>query len=66
MEEVQAAWVRVAKRAGAKLHGQNVEEAQRTRERDTVVRWAKAEGTDLENAAQRAKQKLSRGNGAQE
>jgi hypothetical protein len=27
-------------------------------DRDTIERWARAEGTDLENEAQKAKQKL--------
>jgi len=33
-------------------------EAQRTRDRDTIERWAEAEGVGLENEAQKAKQKL--------
>jgi len=37
---------------------EGVDEAQRSRDRDTVKRWAEAAGTDLENEAQRAKQKL--------
>jgi hypothetical protein len=39
-------------------------EEKREDDRDTIERLTKAEGTDLENAAQRAKQKLSRVNGA--
>jgi hypothetical protein len=41
-----------------------VDEVQQVRDRDAIERWAKAEGADLENEAQRAKQKLSRVNGA--
>jgi transposase-like protein len=35
-----------------------VDEAQRVRDRDTVERWVKAEGADLDNEARRAQQKL--------
>jgi hypothetical protein len=39
-------------------------EERREEDRDAIERWAKAEGADLENEAQRAEQKLSRVNGA--
>jgi hypothetical protein len=56
--EVQAALGRTTERARAKLCGGGVDEAQRVRDRDTVERWVKAEGADLDNEAQRAQQKL--------
>jgi hypothetical protein len=40
------------------LSGESADEGQRTRDRDTIERWAKAEGADLENEAERAKAKL--------
>jgi hypothetical protein len=47
----------VAEGAKGKHHGDPVgEDAQRGQ--DTIERWAKAEGANLENEAQRAKQKL--------
>ena len=49
---------RVAESAGVKLHGEPAPERQRVRDRDTIRRWEEAEGADLENDAQRAKQKL--------
>ena len=48
---------RITKSARAKLRGEPYEN-RREDDRDTVERWAKAEGADLENEAQRAKQKL--------
>jgi hypothetical protein len=47
-----------AERARTKLRGREADEGQRARECHTVGRWAEAEDTDLENEAQRAKQKL--------
>jgi hypothetical protein len=58
LAEVQAAWGRMAERAGAKLCGEDVDEGQRIWDRDTVERWATAEGADLETEAQKARQKL--------
>jgi hypothetical protein len=55
---VQAAFQRLAEGARAKLHGESVEEEQRARDRDTVGRWQRAEGVDLEGEAERAKSKL--------
>jgi hypothetical protein len=50
----------VAERARAKLRGENVDEAQRSqdRDKDTIQRWADGEGVDLEGRAEEAKQKL--------
>jgi hypothetical protein len=50
--------MRAAERARTKLHGREEGEGQRARDCHTVGRWAEAEDTDLENEAQRAKQKL--------
>jgi hypothetical protein len=58
LEEVGAAFQRIAKSARAKLRGDSVDENQRAKDRDTVDRWEKAEGVDLENEAQRAREKL--------
>jgi hypothetical protein len=33
-------------------------EGTRARDRDTIERWAEVEGTDLENEAERAREKL--------
>ena len=50
----------MAERARAKLRGENVDEAQRSqdRDKDTIQRWADGEGVDLEGRAEEAKQKL--------
>jgi hypothetical protein len=47
----------VTERARAKLRGRNVDERQRARDRDTIERWAEAEGVGLEGEAHTAKQK---------
>jgi hypothetical protein len=48
----------MAESARAKFRGENVDEAQRTQDCDTIDRWAEAEGVDLEGEARRTKQKL--------
>lgn len=35
-----------------------MDEVRREEDRDTIERWARAEGTDLENEAYRAREKL--------
>ena len=42
----------------ARLRGESVDEDQRVHNRDTVDRWGRAEGKDLENEAERTRQKL--------
>ena len=56
LEEVQDAWARIAESARTKLRGEPAEEDQR--DRDTVDRWQRAEGVDLDTEARRARQKL--------
>jgi len=51
-QELSAVGRTITERAKAKLRGEIVDEGQRTRYRDTVERWAKAEGADLENEAE--------------
>jgi hypothetical protein len=60
LDEVGAAFGRVAEHAKARFRGEPdvPYEHQRKQDRETIERWAKAEGVDLENEAQRAKQKL--------
>lgn len=58
LEEVQYAFLRLAESARAKLYGQSVDEDQRTQDRDTVDRWQRAEGVDLEGEAERVRQTL--------
>jgi hypothetical protein len=41
----------------ARLRGESVDEDQRVHNRDTVDRWGRAEGKDLENEAERTRQK---------
>ena len=57
LEDVQKAWGRTTERAVAKLRGEPYED-QREGDRDTIERWAKAEGADLEIEAMRAREKL--------
>jgi hypothetical protein len=49
---------RVAERARGKLRGEGVDEGRRARDRDTIERWARARGMDLDTEAERAKAKL--------
>jgi hypothetical protein len=60
LDEVGAAFGRVAERAKARFRGEPAVpyEHQRQQDRDTIERWAKAEGVDMEGEAQRAMQKL--------
>jgi hypothetical protein len=59
LEEVSAAFGWLAEGARAKLRGESVDGEQRGRDRDTVGRWTRAEGVDLEGEAQRARAKLA-------
>ena len=58
LEEVQHAWGRIAASARAKLRGELPDGEQAARDRDTVDRWARAEGADLDGDAEHARQKL--------
>jgi hypothetical protein len=59
LEEVRDAWEGITEGARAKLRGQPVPyEDRRRQDRDTIERWAEAEGVDLEGEAERARQKL--------
>ncbi len=60
LDEVGAAFIRAAERAKSRFRGEDpvAFEEQRHRDHDTVVRWQRATGVDLEGEAQRAKQKL--------
>ena len=51
--EIRDTWGRITKSAKAKLRGEPLAEGEQTQDRDTIERWAKAEGADLENEAQR-------------
>jgi hypothetical protein len=58
LEEVGAAFQRLAESAKAKLYSKSVVAHQRSQDRDTVERWQRAEGTDLSVEAERAREKL--------
>ena len=55
-EELTAAWERITESARVKLRGDSAEEDQR--DRDTLDRWQRATGTDLDTEALRARQRL--------
>jgi hypothetical protein len=61
LDEVGAAFGRVAERARAALRGEPSVPYQDRREedRDAIERWANAEGVDMEGEAQRAREKLT-------
>jgi hypothetical protein len=52
-------------RTNKRLRGNSFDPKQTAQDRDTVERWARAEGVDLENGAERAMAKLRNVNGAQ-
>lgn len=58
LDEVNAAYGRLAESARTKLYGESVDEEQGARDRDTVNRWQRAEGVDLSVEAERAREKL--------
>ena len=60
LDEVGAAFGRVAERAKARFRGEiGVPcEEKRREDRDAIERWAKAEGVDLEGEAERARARL--------
>ena len=48
---VRDAWGRTTEGARAKLRGEPPPEGEQARDRDTIERWARAEGVDLEGEA---------------
>ena len=58
LEEVNAAFRRIAEVARVRLRGESIDPKQTAQDRETVDRWQRAEGVDLSVDAERAKQKL--------
>jgi hypothetical protein len=58
LEEVRAAFQRLADNARARLYGESVDEEKRTRDHNTIDRWQRAEGVDLSEEEERAREKL--------
>ena len=58
LEEVNAAFRRIAEVARVRLRGESIDPKQTAQDRETVDRWLRAEGVDLSVDAERAKQKL--------
>ena len=60
LDEVGAAFGRVTERAWARFRDEPSApyEDRRQEDKGTIERWARAEGTDLENEAHKARQKL--------
>lgn len=58
LEEVEAAFQRLAESARARLHGKPMDAEQARRDEENIKRWKKASGVDLEADAERAREKL--------